>query len=116
MMSLLCLPLDPTLTVENMSRVMAKVEPKEREKVYVEVLHFDARMKIQEQYSTDSEREVAYVDAYVNCDPSLSWYELARVLYHYHHVAAVEDVRPYLPPRGESGCYDVCVLCCVLSY
>ena len=107
-MSLLCLPPDPTLTVENMNRVMAKVEPKEREEVYVRVLGVGIVLQIQEQYSTDSEREVAYVDAYINCHPSSSWHELASALYRHHHVAAVEEVRTYLPPRGESPCACVC--------
>ena len=103
------LPPDPTLTVENMNHVMAKVEPKERERerVYEGVLDYGARMKIREQYLTDSEREVAYVDAYVNYQPSSSWHELAKALYQRHHVAAVEEVRTYLPPRGESPCMSV---------
>ena len=99
---ILCPPPDPTLTVENMNRVMAKVEPKERESVYGEVNYTSVFYKIQEQYSTDSEREVAYVDVYVNCHPSSSWHDLAKALYQHHHVAAVEEVRLYLPPRGES--------------
>ena len=94
-------PPDPTLTVENMNRIMSKVD-KEREKVYERVLFYEARMKIQEQYFTVSEREVAYVDVYVKCHPSSSWQHLAKVLYRHHHVAAVEEVRSYLPPRGES--------------
>ena len=85
-----------------MNRVMAKVEPEEREKVYKEVHYKPVIEKIQEQYSTGSKREVAYVDAYVNSDPSSSWQELARVLYQHHQVASVEEVRSYLPPRGES--------------
>ena len=98
----LYLPPDPTLTVENMNHVMAKVEPKGREEVYEGVLDYDARKKIQEQCLTKSEREVTYVDTYVNCDPSSSWQRLAGVLYRCHHVAAVEEVKSYLPPRGES--------------
>ena len=100
-MSLLCLSPDPTLTVENMNRIMAKVEPKERMEVYMRVFSDLIIMNIQKQYWKNSEREMAFVDAYVNCDPTLSWHELAKVLYHLHHVAAVEEVRPYLPPRGK---------------
>ena len=86
-----------------MNCVVAKVEPKEREKVYEKVLiHRSKLMKIQEQYSTDSEREVAYADVYVNCCPWSSWKDLAKILYYHHHVAAVEEVKSYLPPRGES--------------
>ena len=97
-------PPDPTLTMENMNRVIAKVERKEREKVYRNVINTNARMKIHQQYSTYSEKEVAYVDAYVNCDPSASWQRLVKFLYNFHHMAAVEGVKSYLPPRGESTC------------
>ena len=89
-----------------MTRVMAKVEPKEREQVYKGLISRSILEKIQEQCS---EREVAYVDAYVNCDPSSSWQQLAGVLYRRHHVAAVEDVKSYLPPRGESTW--TCIVC-----
>ena len=94
---------DPSLTVENMNRVMAKVEPKEREEVYERVLDYESLIKwIQEQYSTDSERDMAYVNAFINCDPSSSWHKLAKVLYEHHYVAAIEEMRSYLTPRGMS--------------
>ena len=99
------LPPDPTLTVENMTRVMAKVKPKERKEVYSELVHASILENIQKQYS---KREVAYVDAYVNCCSWSSWQELVKVLYQHHHVDAVEDVKSYLPPRGESPCTCTC--------
>ena len=101
---LLCLPPDPTLTSENVDHVMAKVDPKEREEVCERVLGYNTTVikKIQKQYSTDSEREMAYIDAYINCCPWSSWQHLAKVLYQHHHVAAVEDARSYLPPRGRT--------------
>ena len=56
---------------------------------------------INEQYPPE-ERESACVDIYVNCNPWSSWEDLAKVLYCHHQVAAVEELRAYLPPRGES--------------
>ena len=78
---------------------MAKVEPEEREKVYECFFSTSTLEKIQEQYP---EKEVAYVDTYVNCHSSSSWQRLVRVLYRFSHMAAVEEVKAYLPPRGES--------------
>ena len=101
-------PPDPTLTVGNVSRVMEKVKPKEREpllkKMIVDVMFDDIQSS--GKYPTASEVEAAAVDIYVNCDPEASWENLARLLYRCHQVAAVEEVRSYLPPRGEPGCRD----------
>ena len=85
-------PPDPTLTVDNVSRVMEKVEPKERQKILKEVVVDDIfdKMCSSGQYSTALEVEAAAVDIYVNCHPRSSWEELARSLYRNHQVAAVE--------------------------
>ena len=99
-------PPDPTLTVDNVSHIMEKVEPEERQQILKEMVVasiFD-EMCSSGQYSTALEVEAAAVDIYVNCHPRSSWEELARSLYRHHQVAAVEEVRSYLPPRGEPGC------------
>ena len=105
-------PPDPTLTVDNVSRVMEKVEPKERQPLLKEMVLNPIFNEIESsgKYPTASEVEAAAVDVYVNCHPSPSWERLARSLYLHHQVAAVEEVRTYLPPRGEPGCgvYELC--------
>ena len=98
---------DPTLTVENMKRIMAKVEQKAREDACERILDHKSKMKIQEQYPIDTERVVAYLDVYINCYPWTTWQRLAKVLYQRHQVAAVEEVKAYLPPRGD--CRRKCV-------
>ena len=96
------LPPDPTLTVDNVTRVMKKIEPEKREEVWESVLATGTVSKnILEHYSPE-ERESASVDIYVNCCPESSWEDLANKLYHLHQIRAVEEVRSYLPPRGES--------------
>ena len=57
------------------------------------------RKKMRELCRSGKEDECA--DLYVNCNPSSSWELLARSLYRHHQVVVVEDVRSYLPPRGE---------------
>ena len=95
------LPPDPTLTVDNVSQVMEKVKPKERQSLLKEMVIDFIFDEIQSsgRYPTALEVEAAAVDIYVNCYPWASWEHLARSLYH-HQVAAVEEVRSYLSPKG----------------
>ena len=101
-------PPDPTLTVDNVSHIMEKVEPKERQPLLKEMIIDSLFDEIQSsgKYPTALEVEAAAVDIYVNCHPYSSWERLAKSLYRRHQVAAVEEVRSYLPPRGEPGCRD----------
>ena len=55
--------------------------------------------KMKELCMSGKEDECA--DLYVNYNPYSSWEMFARSLYRHHQVAAVEEVRSYLPPRGE---------------
>ena len=85
---------------------MKKVKPKERQSLLKEMVIDFIFDEIQSsgKYPTALEVEAAAVDIYVNCDPWVSWEEIARSLYRHHQVVAVEEVRSYLPPRGEPGC------------
>ena len=97
-------PPDPSLTVDNVSRIMEKVEPNVK------------RMQVWNDASwvTDSMgkrvrpiislKEDERADLYVNCHPRSSWEHFAGSLYHHHQMIAVEEVRSYLPPRGEPFC------------
>ena len=64
------------------------------------IFHLVIISEVQGKYSADLERQTAYADIYVNCNPHSSWESLARTLYKHQEVAAVEHVRSYLPPRG----------------
>ena len=93
-------PPDPTLTVDNVSRIMEKVEPKVKKQVWEDAC--GARMeedKMEEVCMSGKEDECA--DLYVNYNLYSSWEDLARSLYRHRQVAAVEEMRSYLPPRGE---------------
>ena len=57
-----------------------------------------------------SEKDPTYADLYANCNPWASWEWLARLLYCHDQVAAVEEVRSYLPPRGQPGL--LWLVCC----
>jgi hypothetical protein len=92
-------PPDPTLTVDNVSRVMEKVKPKVKMKIWNDELEHGLVEALSRKKFSFKEEECA--DIYVNCYHSASWERLARSLYRHHQVAAIEEVRSYLPPRGE---------------
>ena len=106
-------PPDPTLTVENVSHIMEKVEPRERQQILKEIVTDVTFNEIQfsGKYSTALKMEAAAVDIYVNCLLEASWEDLARSLYRHHQVAAVEEVRSYLPPRGEQSGHVQNIMC-----
>ena len=82
---------------------MDSVEPKVKMQIWEILVLRDAFKEIQSsgKYSADLEKENAAVDMYVKCHPWASWERLASALYHHHQMAAVENVKVYLPPRGE---------------
>ena len=93
-------PPDPTLTVDNVSHIMEKVEPNVKLQVWEDACYNSMeRNKMKEVYMSGKEDECA--DLYVNYNRYSSWEYLASSLYRHHQVAAVEEVRSYLPPRGE---------------
>jgi hypothetical protein len=81
---------------------MEKVEPTVKAQVWVGAYEtIMEKGKMEELCMSGKENECA--DLYVNCNPLSSWKYLAQSLYHHHQMAAVEEVRSYLPPRGEPG-------------
>jgi hypothetical protein len=78
---------------------MEKVEPKVKMQVWNSVLQHEAIQAMSGEKFSFKEEECA--DIYVNCCHLASWEHLAGSLYRHHQMAAVEEVRSYLPPRGE---------------
>ena len=93
-------PPDPTLTVDNVSHIMEKVEPKVKAQVWEDACDTSMERDDMKELCT-SGKEDKCADWYVNCNPNSSWEYIAKSLYHHHQVVAVEEVRSYLPPRGE---------------
>ena len=122
---------DPTLTVMNVSSVMGKVKVHNRRKVWKEVLikeNFTGNVtillkqddlvpsliswssptddytdNIYSGHSTEEEKNHTCSDVYVNCHPESSWEHLTSRLYRADETAAVDQARPFLPPRGMWG-------------
>ena len=98
--------LDPTLTVNNVSHIMDKIEPKGNMQVWNDVLQHEWIQNLSVKEFSFKEEECA--DIYVNCCHFTSWDHLAKSLYRHHQVAAVEEVRSYLPPRGQPH-FGICL-------
>lgn len=74
------------------------------------LLRSDVFMDISGKFSSARELMCTYADIYVNCDPCSCWESVAYSLYQCNEMAAIEEVRPYLSPRGRFRLLIVCGL------
>ena len=63
---------------------------------YVNVPH-PVERRIEDQYTTETERSCATWEWWVNTNPSASWDRLALALYYVGEYGALEKVSQYLP-------------------
>ena len=57
--------------------------------------------EIYNTHSSEKEKIHACSDTYVNCHPESSWERLTSVLYEQDEMTALDQARPFLPPRGK---------------
>ena len=93
--------LDTTLTVENVTDVMEKVSVDKRRQLWKGVLNLRVDVYDNLSVSTKKEKTYACSDTYVNSCPESSWEHLTSLLYEEDEVTAVDQARPFLPPRGK---------------
>ena len=97
---------DPTLTVDNLVRVMEKVTSDKRRKVWEKVLwwkYYTPHSYLDEVYTkntTDKEKTHALADAYINIRPESSWQYLVKTLYDESELAAAKEAKPFLQQNG----------------
>ena len=75
-----------------------------RRRVWNRVLGMGQRSHINEIYSSHSsekEKTHACSDIYINSCPESSWEHLTSQLYEEDEMTAVDQARPFLPPRGK---------------
>ena len=65
--------------------------------------HTDPKIlkEIYSSHSSEKEKTHACSDVYVNCHPESSWEHLTSRLYEEDELTAVDQARPFLPPRGK---------------
>ena len=75
-----------------------------RRDVWERVLGWEGRSHVDEIYSSHSskkEKTRACSDIYINSCPKSSWEHLTSLLYKEDKMTAVDQARPFLPPRGK---------------
>ena len=94
---------DPTLTVEKVTDVMENIKVDKRRQVWEEVLTWNGESPVDRVYSshsTEKEKTLSCSDTYVNCYPVPSWEHLTSLLYEEDEMTALDQARPFLPPKG----------------
>jgi hypothetical protein len=78
-------PPDPTMTMDNVSQLLNKIPGDKWEKVMGEIDGLNIPLplleEIQRRYSTDTEKNHACADYYVNYHPEAEWTHLTAILY-----------------------------------
>ena len=100
---------DPTLTVDNLVRVMEKVtsDKKRRKEVWREVLKWGYHApdsyvdEVYTKYTTEKEQTNVLADVYINSRPDSSWRHLVETLYYKGEVAATKEAKSFLQQNGE---------------
>ena len=96
-------PLEPTLTVENVSGVMESVAVERRKKVWSkwDIVPDQQLEEIYQKYSTEEQRIHACTDIYVNCCPDSSWTHLHQRLYCENEMTAAKKAKTFIPRTGK---------------
>ena len=93
-------PPDPTMTVDNVTQILNKIPADEWEGVMGGRGGLDIPRpllkEMQWRYSTDTEKNHACADYYVNCHPEAEWEHLTIQLYFYSTFAAAKESKSFL--------------------
>ena len=90
---------DPTLTVENVTKVIEKVTVGKRRRVLGWVLREGAVEEIYSNHSSEKERLYSYATHLV-CKPHTSWKRLVQLLYDVNEMAAAKEAKVFLQQKG----------------
>ena len=98
------IPLEPTLTVDNVVGVLENVAVERRKEVWFRggIVSHPQLEEIYQKYSTEEQRIHACADIFVNCcPPHSSWTHLCRGLYEENEMTAARKAKTFLPQPGE---------------
>ena len=93
--------LDPTMTVDNVTQILNKTPGDKWEKVMGRTIGGlgipePLLEEIQRRYSTDTEKNHACADYYVNCHPWTEWKDLTKGLYWKKEFAAARESKTFM--------------------
>ena len=95
------------MTVDNVTQILNKMSGHKWWAVMSELdIPWSLREEIQRRYSTDTEKNHAYADYYVNCHPHAEWEHLTRGLYWRKAFAVARESKTFM----STGKY------CTISY
>ena len=92
-------PPDPTMTVDNITQILNKIPGQKWEGVMGEIVGLGIpRPLLERRYSTDTEKNHACADYYVNCHPQAELERLTRGLYWKKEFAAARESKSFISP------------------
>ena len=97
------IPLEPTLTEDNVVGVLEIVAVERRKEVWSggDIIPHPQLEEIYQKYSTEEQRIHACADIFVNCHPFSSWVHLHRGLSSMNEMTAVRKAKTFMPQIGE---------------
>ena len=87
---------DPTLTVDDVTKVMDKIEGDKWEVMLELGVPVSLLEEIKRRYSTDSEKSRACADYYVHVHPDASWRDLTEALYAVEEFTAARESKSFM--------------------
>ena len=97
------IPLEPTLTVDNVVEVLEIVAVKRRKEAWSRqgIIQDSQLEEIYQKYPTEEQSIHACADIYVNCCPHSSWTHLCQGLYEEKEMTAARKAKTFIPQTGE---------------
>ena len=87
------------MTVDNVTQILNKITADKWERIMggdgLDIPR-PLREEIQRRYSTDTEKNHAYVDYYVNCHPDAEWRLLTVTLYNGNEYALARESKSFM--------------------
>ena len=99
---------DPTMTVDNVSQILNKIQRDKRQRV-MDGLGIPGSLlgEIRGSYSTDTEKNHACADYYVNYHPDASWKSLTVELYHKKQFDLAKESKSFM---STGKCYHYIII------
>ena len=87
------------MTVDNVTQILNKIPPGDKWEAAMSELDIPRPLlkEIKRRYSTDTEKNHAVADYYVNCHPQAEWEHITRALYLNKQFILVQESKSFMP-------------------